>query len=365
MNGISKENLDKLKERLHHAVVKRDAQAGRIKEDIYTENLIFRLLCEDPGVPPTKLAIRVNDRYGYDLTGDDVINVFRANRMAFPKERIELFQWAEKIAEQFEKAATGDTDSFKAFEKARKGRPESFEKYHKSQERICALMIYSKFPELATLDDDEIIDKFGNTLSKYFFFDMSDAICEVYGFPKYKESKPGASKISEPFKSITLDEAMKRIESLEAELEMTSNMLAELQNEFSDQLAESKVKELTDFFAKLNSEKYGCILDQLLDLRKGVDELRKNGFEVPVEISGVLIVIKKLIQFVKDSHIDPILKPGSLKIVKASDVEFFDYIGSPFTSEDEEKTIKTLSPGWIFKDKEIQISRPRVQEVTE
>jgi hypothetical protein len=162
---------------------------------------------------------------------------------------------------------------------------------------------------------------------------------------------------------MTLEQAVRKISSLEDELERTNNMLSDLQNEFSEQLAESKIKELTDFFAKLNSEKYGCILDQLLELQKGVNELRKNGFEVPLEINGILIVIKKLIQFIKDSHISPIMKPDSEKAVKASDIEFCDYIGTPFSSETEVKKVRTLSPGWIFREKEIQISRPRVEEV--
>ena len=73
-------------------------------------------------------------------------------------------------------------------------------------------------------------------------------------------------------------------------------------------------------------------------------------------------MIKKLIQFVKDNHIDPIMKINSVKEVVASDVEFCNYEGTPFMSPEEVKKVRVVSPGWIYKDKELQISRPKVKE---
>lgn len=362
MVSSNNEKMKELSECLHSVMRRKAKQAGNTKEDIVVENRIFSILCDDPGVPPTKCAIRMNEKYGYDITGDEVIEIFRRRRMAYPKERMELFDWVNKVTDLFGKAITGDKAAFAEFEKIRKDTAVKSIKRHDSQDRICSIMIYIKYPDLFCDEDAEVIDNLGNTLGRYLFYDMSDAICEVYGFPTYRDLK-NSSQEKKEVPSITLEQAMKRIDTLEGELETTSSMLSDLQNEFEEQLTESKIKELTDFFAKLNSEKYGCILDQLLELQKGVNELRKNGFEVPIEINGVLIVIKKLIQFVRDCHIDPILRPDSERIVKASDVEFCDYVGSPFSSETEEKIVKTLSPGWIFRDKEIQISRPRVEEV--
>ena len=139
-------------------------------------------------------------------------------------------------------------------------------------------------------------------------------------------------------------------------------MLQDLQEEFEEQLEASKAKELADFFARLNSEKYGCILDELLVVRKGIDELRKKNYELPIEINGLLIMVKKLIQFVRDSHIEPIMKINSTREVIASDVEFCNYEGSPFATLGDRKMVKVVSPGWIYKDKELQISRPKVKE---
>lgn len=354
--------VKELSENLHKKMLRKAKQAGNVKENIVLENRIFNLLCDDSGIPPTKCAIRLNETYGYNLSGDEVIQIFKRRRMANPKERKELFSWVSQVADLFVNAVTGNKNAFMEFDSKRKESAIKSIRHHDSQDRICVIMIFKRIPELFYDEDSEVINNLGNTLAKYLFYDISDAVCETYGFPTYKETKSGLQeKLIQP--SITLEEAIKRISVLEGELERTSNMLSDLQNEFSEQLIENKIKEMTDFFSKLNSEKYGCILDQLLELQKGVNELRKNGFEVPIEINGILIVIKKLIQFIKDSHIYPIMKPDSERIVKATDVEFCDYIGTPFSSETEEKIIRTLSPGWIFKDKEIQISRPRVEEV--
>lgn len=56
------------------------------------------------------------------------------------------------------------------------------------------------------------------------------------------------------------------------------------------------------------------------------------------------------------------MKINEVKEVSASDVEFCNYEGNPFTTKEEKKLVKVISPGWIYKDKELQISRPKVKE---
>ncbi len=141
----------------------------------------------------------------------------------------------------------------------------------------------------------------------YFFYYISDAISIVYSFPQYKDGNK-KSLNNQLEKKISYEQAIRRVEQLENALERTTTMLQDLQDEFGEQLEGSKVKELAEFFARLNSEKYGCILDELLIVRKGVDKLRKSDYELPIEINGLLIMVKKLIQFVRDSHIEPIMK---------------------------------------------------------
>ncbi len=361
MINVKDPKVDEVMQGIHEAMLHKIKRGSQVKEEIVMESRIFSVICTDFDLGPTKVAMLMNDKYGYDMTGDEVIQVFRSRRMANPNERKELLQWAENVAVLFSGAISGNKELFDKFEKARKEPALKSGKKHDSQDRMAAIMIYEKYPEIDPFDDTSSLYLLGNTLARYFFYDISDAICDVYGFPQYRENKKKQqSKESE--KKLSYDQALRRVEQLENTLERTNTMLQDLQDEFAEQLEASKVKELADFFAKLNSEKYGCILDELLVVRKGVDELRKSNYELPIEINGLLIMVKKLIQFVRDSHIEPVMKINSIREVTASDVEFCNYEGTPFTTPDEKKTVKVVSPGWVYKDKELQISRPKVKE---
>lgn len=347
---------------MHDAMQRKVKKGIPIKENIVIENRIFSILCSNFNLCPTKTAIAMNDKYGYEMTGDEVIRIFRRRRMANPNERKELLEWADSVAVQFAGALEGKKEAYDEFEKIRKKPALKNGKKHDSQERMAAIMIYTKYPEIDLFNDIESLHLLGNTLAKYYFYDISDSIREVYGFPQYRETHKKKPAVKENEKKLTYEQTLKRIDQLENTLERTNTMLQDLQAEFQEQLEASKLEELADFFAKLNSEKYGCILDELLVVRKGVDELRKSNYELPIEINGLLIMVKKLIQFVKDSHIEPMMKINSIREVIASDVEFCNYEGTPFNTPDEKKIVKIISPGWIYRDKELQISRPKVKE---
>jgi len=348
MTHSSKEKLNALRERIHSSIMHREEQAGTLNEEILLENRIFAVLCENPSIQPSKCAIRLENEYDIPFTGNKVIRILKERALGNPNERSLLFDTANQLADLFSKVITGQKNATEHFQKMRKESATGGSR-HKSQDRIYAIILLQRFPEICEPGDKEILYKFGNTLAKYFFYDLCDAVNAVYG----ENTKSSGTS------SATQKE--KETEMLRTELKRTNAMLSDLQNEFEEQLTESKVREITDFFAKLNSESYGCILDQLLALRIGMETLKKT--EIPLELNGIMIVIKKLWKFVKDSQIKPMWQPGSEIKVKASDVEFSDYVGSPFTSEQEEKIVRVLSPGWVYKDKDVQISRPRLEEI--
>lgn len=361
MINVTDQKVKEVLQKMHGEMLRKVKRGSQIKEDIVMENRIFSILCNDFDLGPTKTAILMNDKYGYDMTGDEVIQIFRNRRIANPNERKEILQWADHVARHFSGAIQGKREAYDNFEKIRKETALKSGRRPYVQERIATIMIYERYPEIDIFDDMENLRLLGNTLAKYHFYDISDVISEVYGFPVYRDSKKKRGEKDTGGK-LTYEQALRRVEHLESMLERTNTMLQDLQDEFEEQLELSKVKELADFFARLNSEKYGCILDELLVVRKGVDELRKSNFELPIEINGLLIMVKKLIQFVRDSHIEPMMKINSIKEVMASDVEFCNYEGTPFKTLDEKKKVKVVSPGWVYKDKELQISRPKVKE---
>ena len=352
MLDLKNEKIQEILSGIHEAVLNKAIKGRNSKQDIIIENQLFLIMCDNYTLEPREYANIMNNKYDYELTGNAIIQIFRNRKLANPHERQDIFANAEKISSYFENALSGNAEDFNFYEKLRKQLVN--DKKHESQDRINLLMLYNKHPEIDKYDDIEKVLLLGNTLGKYLFYDISDAIAHVYGFVQEKPQKRE--------KKLSYDKALIRIAQLESTLERTNFMLEELQEEFEQQLQDSKIKELTDFFARLNSEKYGCILDELLVVRKGVDELRKSNYQLPIEINGLLIMTKKLIQFVRDSHIEPIMKINSIKQVIASDVEFCSYEGTPFETDDEVKTVRVVSSGWIYKDKEIQIARPKLKE---
>ena len=329
-----------------------------IDEDVIRENQLFGILCMNMDNEPREYADMMNEEVGCDWRGYDIIRQFRKFHISHRQKRKELLDWSEELAKLLMQALeSGTPEDFNRFKTQRKADVLTQEgSRYKLQERIGVMMIYCRHPELDVYDDLKLIEHFKNAYANDFLDDMTDALSRYCGAMKRAGSKKKSSAASNV-------DAEYEIEHLKTLLERNERLTKALQDEFEESLRESKAKELTDFFARLNSEKYGCILDGLLSVRKGVNTLKKNHYELPPELSGLFIITQKLIQFVKDSHIMPIMKPDEEKIVKASDIEFCDYEGTPFADKDDEKIVRVISPGWLYTDKDIQIARPKIKEL--
>lgn len=332
---------------IHKSMMRKISKSGEIKDDIVLENRLFALLCQDSTAEPRIYAQKLTEQYGYNLTGNNIIQIFRRQKMANPIERAELFVWANEIATLFAEVEKGSKDALEVYERKRKEPALQNGKHHNGQERMAILAIYEMYPELNELGDRERLHTLGNTLSKYFFYEVCDLL---------QNSAVNSNHNNE------LSQLKETNQRLKQALERSNAMLQDLQQEFAEQLELSKITELTEFFAKLNSEKYGCILDELLSLRKGMEELRKNQYELPLVINGLFVMVRKLIQFIQDSRIEPIFQPNSCKDVTAKEIEHCQYDGSPFLTDDEIKTVRVVAPGWIYKEKQIQIACPKVKE---
>ncbi len=351
MINVKDEKVQKVLEEIHNKMGEK-LRRTRQSRNVILENQIFSMMCNDFNLSPARCKSELNYKYGYDLSIDDVIRILRNRKMSNPNERKELFEWAEKVATYYAGAIVGDKENFEKFDKIRKAPALKNGKKIPSQGRIATLMIYNRYPEIDIFRDAANLQYFNDTIAKYFFYDISDAIVFTYDFLTFKNEK-----------KLTHEEALKKIAQLENTLERTDSMYQELQDEFDEQIKTSKTNELVEFFSLLNSDKYGCILDELLAINKGVNELRKKNYDLPVEINGLLIMVKKLAQFIRDNNINPIKKIDSIEEVKASDIEFCNYEGSAFINANDVKKVKVISPGWIYKEKGIQISRPKVREV--
>ena len=354
MINISDPIVKRFIENLHKAVDRKNRNLSSGGYDDYVlENRIMKLFCEDKTLTPRLCADRMNARYKTDLYNEDVIKILKSTRLSYQQKRAELIDWAEELVKAFVQALETrkqkDFDDYNAL-RGKSVHTREGERY-KVQDRIACLMLYVKHPELDSGNDATTIERFGNVYMKHFLFDTSDFLKNIC-----VKSKGGA-------KGDKKDSQQEKIELLENMLNRSDMLLKDLQDEFDARIKQSHQDDLVEFFSRLNSEKYGCILDAVLNVRNGVRQLRKEKVQLQPEIGGLFILIERLAQFIRDSEINPIMKPGSVKDMRLDEVESCDYEGSPFLNTTEVKRVKVLSPGWVYKNKDVQISRPRLKEV--
>ena len=354
MLNITDPVVKKFIENVHKCLERRSKNLSvSAGSDYIMENRVIKVFCAEKQFGPRQCAEEMNARYKTDLDNEGVIRILKANRLSYQVKRAELLNWADETIEALGKALESrkqkDFDNFLNL-RNKVVQTRDDERY-KIQERIACLMLYVKYPELDSGNDADTLENFGNVYMKHFLYDVSDFLRNICLKPK--SNSKGDKK----------DSQQDKIEMLENMLSRSDMLLKDLQDEFDARIKESHQNDLVEFFSRLNSEKYGCILDEVLNVRNGARQLRKEKVQLPPAIGGLFILIEKFAQFIRDSEINPIMKPGSIKDMRLDEVEACDYEGSPFLNTTEVKRVKVLSPGWIYKNKDVQISRPRLKEV--
>jgi hypothetical protein len=333
-------------EKLDDVIARRAGMITHVK-DMYTEeNVLLTAYCLHPEFEPWQIALFMNARLGTEeYTGRRVIQKLRQMSLK-ADERKQLVQTALQMGEVGFNCLKGDSYAFKQFREYA-----AVPNKHPNQMRCILMALFGNHPLLQELSHAKEILYLGRAYAKYCLLDMIDGAEDLY-----RERERNIHN-AESFEQ--------QLARKEAQLQRTKEMLEELQSEFEIQIQENKTQEMVNFFSVLNSEKYGFILDGLLAAKTGLEELKKRHYELPVEINGLTILIRKLIQFVKDSGINPVLRVGTVMMVRSQDIENYSYRGSPFGDDRAAKKVEVISPGWSFKDKDILVSRSTIKEIKE
>ena len=346
--------IKRFMENLHNSIERRKRNlSSNVDDDYILENLVIKVFCEETMFDPYRCAEMINSRYDRNLSGDRIIQTMRFINLNYREKRLELFDWATKTMDAFVKALkTHEPEDFNEFLTLRKKELINGEGgRYRIQERVCCIMLFVKHPELSTGKDAETIERFGNAFMRSIFVEVVDFLRNICIGRRGNGSRGERNSKQE------------KIERLENMLNRSDMLLKDLQDEFDSRIKESHQDDMVEFFSQLNSEKYGCILDEVLSVRNGVRQLRKKNIQLPPEIGGLFILIERLAQFIRDNEINPILKPGVVQDMRLAEVESCDYEGSPFLNASEVKRVKVLSPGWVYRNKDVQIARPRLKEV--
>jgi hypothetical protein len=322
-------------------------------DPVVEDNTILSCLCLHPEIEPRELGDMVNqliDKHKYN--GNAIIDRLRYMWLSVPAERVKIIQLANAKSKLLYDSFSGDAKALAAFREFEENAYGTYSRDDHAKIMRCVLIsLFTKFSPLKKLPHAcDVYDR-AMTRAKACLLELSDAAQDVCRHQH--QSGQQAKKEDASAKAAHMEERLKR----------SQEMLEELQAEFESRLQESKTQEITNFFSALNSEKYGCILDGLFSSRKGLDALRKRNYELPLEINGLSILVRKLIQFVRDSGINPIRRVGERMKVTSADIENFSYIGAPFENAAEEKLVEVIAPGWVYKARNIQVARPTIKEV--
>ena len=136
----------------------------------------------------------------------------------------------------------------------------------------------------------------------------------------------------------------------------------QLREDARKQVEEAAEEERESFFAQLNDEANGQILDLLMVVQRGFEELRSRGKTFPMEIRSAQTLVRCLNRFMDDCGVVPMMEIGERMEIGCEDMERLLYDGAPFRSDRDRKKVEVVSPGWEIPDREIVISYPRVRE---
>ncbi|MGN0607311.1 MAG: hypothetical protein ACI4JM_12390 [Oscillospiraceae bacterium] len=321
--------------------------------DVSLENYIILELCRNPSITPSDISYKLESN-GIYKDANEIISILRSDHffLGNPTVRKEFFEKINALAETIvnimhdcenpENIEKLDNIKFKDYviEKA-KG-----QYIHK----IIIIAVFNAEPELR---DSECFRLLLNTFGKTYCIHLIASLMQ-------KIRQLSQLDISQPQKKLTENE---KIEALMEENDRVNQMLAELNDEFAERLEKIKRQELTEFFSMLNSEKYNFIIDEMFLLRKGFNALRKKNYELPPEIMGIAVAMNNFMQLIKDVGIAPMIMPETVMEVTMEHIDDYQYQGTPFTDIHQKKKVLVVSPGWIWKEKDLIISRPKVREI--
>ena len=327
---------------------------------IILDNKLFLSFADNSRMHFRDIANKFEQLFNEQISTSKVEQFLFTHHLKSWDARQELFSWTETAMSLFIAAFNGSEAAVTELKNHLKTNGTSRGE-HRERYRVLIFRLCHKYPKLYCFNNQESLFLLGNNYMKYLVEEILQCIADNNEMSRLLQSHQQNHTSKQ---DLELAEYKQRIKSLEEAALRSTMMLNDLQDEFDEEIKNVKQQELTTFFSQLNSEKYGCILDQLLVANSGFNKLSKEKYVMPVELNGVRIMIKRLIQFTKDCHINPIMKQEASLQVTAKDIESCEYIGTPFNDENEQKKVRVISPGWIYQDKDVQISRPILKEVT-
>lgn len=145
-------------------------------------------------------------------------------------------------------------------------------------------------------------------------------------------------------------------------LELVQSMLDELNETIDETAADAKNAAVASFYATMNSDKYGNLLDSIELVERRLAVIKEQKIKVLPQLMPLTIVFKQLLRFIKECGITPIDVTGREFTTEVEGLADYTYIGEAYSKEGEQKTVVVERPGWKFGDTVITLPTVREKE---
>ena len=309
------------------------------------ENRILVLCCQKPQEEPRKIASQYMSLYGLyrrkELTGHGVIDTFQKCFMANVPERKELFERAKDYALNLQDFING------------KGNIND----------LNNIVEHVQFKRLVLIMFAETVADIKNNATAY---EKAIRLNKDFAREAFDDLVAYLQKMGKKIKHVPLEQELRNeIDRLNNSLVRTKQLLKDLQESFDTQLETSIEDEQERLISMLNSDKYGYILDLLMSSKSGFASMRRKKIAVPMEIKNIQTLVRRLLEFVEDYGVTPMIEVGEKLKVNAEDIADYIFEGSSFSHKDEVQDVEVVSPGWEIVRRNIIISAPRLREIKE
>lgn len=211
----------------------------------------------------------------------------------------------------------------------------------------------------------KILDTIGREFNFFTRSNLQDTIKSTTEFINQTLISETTNEESHDAESDAKEQAIERMrqenENFRTALEIAQQQLERLEKEIEIIRSEAKNEAKVTFFQQMNASQFGGLLDQFAYSEERLKEIKRNGYNFPIEVESVPVSIRMFMRFVKFSEILPVKTLGEIFKVNLSQSDQYQYEGSEFANDIEEKQVQVLTCGWQYQGQ--IISKPKVIEV--
>lgn len=353
--------------------INKSAELKNNERTMENEWMIITEALKNPEKNPKFFCTQLHEKYNVELSEQDIKKELRDINLNSVSKRQEMIKYAVKAADDVKRTLDGDKDSInnleafleKVIERTDDGRI-------KFKNKCLLTYLFNLDDELKNHKFNIMLVKFREVYCGKVLKKLISSVCKKEGINKRKDTLKVIEKTQETIKSASYTTSLtgdkdKQIENLLFEIgnyqntiEVLQSMLDDLKESIDDVSKEAEKSAVSDFFIKLNSAKYGTILDSFVVVENKLSEIKKLNIKLPNQLVVLPIIFKQLLKFTKDIGITPIDTIGRTFQAKYMDIALMNYNGEPFIDDDEVKNMEIEKSGWKFED--IVISAPTVKE---